>query len=1137
MKFSHLFVCCLGIAGLIYGCDDDSSKKQNTASGPENTEALCSDKIDNDQNGLTDCQEPDCQWFTVCSNNNLNVPENTVELCTDQKDNDNNGLTDCEEPDCQWFTACIGDNLAENTLEKCTDNVDNNHNGLTDCEEDDCFWFSECQAQLVENTVERCSDGKDNDKNGEADCADSNCKLLDLCEDIQPENTEALCKDGLDNDNNGKADCLDANCLQLEVCQQPENTEALCADNIDNDNNGIKDCAEDSCKSFRHCNTVVEPEGCTDGDASCTGQLRKYCENKEWKSEYCTIACGGGKCQTCEEAFGPESCIEGTHSWCTDGEQHIVETCKFGCEGVGCAACVVGTKQCNEDGKTLESCELDANGKSAWVSTTCDGACVDNECKGCKTTGDKKCDNNELKTCNADHEFDSQTCEFGCENKACRNCVENALSCDADGKTVTKCTNNKFAKTDVVCANQCINGSCNDQNGNHLKDEFEPGFATAEECIKHSECTSGFCDSFIGKCSIKCTDSAQCEDGYICRQDGRCTPDAFVTVWKTTTANENIEFPTANGGTCVFTIDWGDGKTQDITSCAAANLKHTYAEAGEHTVRVYGDRAKDFKYIMAVSLSEDFMSPGMAAKLIKVISYGPVQITAGAFSKATNLYELSKVDIPDPTNMRSAGGIFAMTGIKGGVAKWDMSKVTTTRNMFRDATSFNECLKWDTSNLTNTSIMFKGASAFQDLSSCLNKWDVSKVTDMTSMFEGAKLFAGYLDKWNTGKVTSMKKMFANTYKFNCDISGWNVSSVTDMSYMFYGAIVFNKPIGSWNTSNVTTMKGMFASDSGFEEKYCLHDDEKSVFNQDIGSWDVSNVTDMSQMFQNAVKFNQDISRWNTSNVTDMNRMFFNAMSFNKPIGNWNVSKVTNMNYMFASCPFSKSRYGNDFNQDLSKWDVSKVTSMAYMFAYNKVFNHAGIIQWKNKLTSVKNMSGMFRGAEKFDQPIGVWDVSNVTNMSGMFAGYNPGNAYSDRYTIFNQDITSWNVSKVKDMSEMFAYNNYFNQEIGEWETKTSNVTNMSKMFFNAKVFDQKVYKWNVSKVQDMSEMFKYANEYSRMSKDWRPTYITNSQDCSKLKEMFMGTELSCGNVRDMLSSWSLKGICTANELRGSSDCD
>ena len=73
----------------------------------------------------------------------------------------------------------------------------------------------------------------------------------------------------------------------------------------------------------------------------------------------------------------------------------------------------------------------------------------------------------------------------------------------------------------------------------------------------------------------------------------------------------------------------------------------------------------------------------------------------------------------------------------------------------------------------------------------------------------------------------------------------------------------------------------------------------------------------------------------------------------------------------------------------------------------------------------------------FNQPIGNWNVSNVTGMGGMFYGASS----------FNQNIGSWNVSNVTYMAGMFEGANSFNQSIGSWDV--SNVTDMQRMFSNA----------------------------------------------------------------------------------------
>ena len=52
---------------------------------------------------------------------------------------------------------------------------------------------------------------------------------------------------------------------------------------------------------------------------------------------------------------------------------------------------------------------------------------------------------------------------------------------------------------------------------------------------------------------------------------------------------------------------------------------------------------------------------------------------------------------------------------------------------------------------------------------------------------------------------------------------------------------------------------------------------------------------------------------------------------------------------------------------------------------------------------------MFDSAKAFNQPIGQWDVSQVTNMSSMFHGAGA----------FNQPIEQWDVAQVTEMSFMF----------------------------------------------------------------------------------------------------------------------
>ena len=86
---------------------------------------------------------------------------------------------------------------------------------------------------------------------------------------------------------------------------------------------------------------------------------------------------------------------------------------------------------------------------------------------------------------------------------------------------------------------------------------------------------------------------------------------------------------------------------------------------------------------------------------------------------------------------------------------------------------------------------------------------------------------------------------------------------------------------------------------------------------------------------------------------------------------------------------------------------------------------------------------MFYGAEVFNQPIGDWDVSNVTNMIGMFVMGISKNHYL-LLRLLIKILADWDVSNVTDMNYMFYRAEAFNQPIGDWDV--SNVTDMSNMF-------------------------------------------------------------------------------------------
>jgi len=109
--------------------------------------------------------DPTCEWVGSpqngsCQDAAVCVPDETPEAsCTDGVDNDCDGLTDCDDtadcgadPACQ---ACVPDQTPETT---CTDGIDNDCDGLTDCADTaDCGTDPACQGGSCDTYPDKTS--------------------------------------------------------------------------------------------------------------------------------------------------------------------------------------------------------------------------------------------------------------------------------------------------------------------------------------------------------------------------------------------------------------------------------------------------------------------------------------------------------------------------------------------------------------------------------------------------------------------------------------------------------------------------------------------------------------------------------------------------------------------------------------------------------------------------------------------------------------------------------------------------------------------------------------------------------------------------------------------------------------------
>ena len=230
----------------------------------DRAETDCGNGMDDDGDGLADCDDADCADDPLCSG---------AENCTNGVDDDGDGAVDCvmgnEDSDC----PCGPESLADRN---CEDGVDNDGDGLTDGDDPDC-------------AMEDCTNGIDDDGDGAIDCEtgneDSDCPCGD-------ESTAAgNCDDGVDNDGDGLTDGDDPDCAAAEDCANridddgdglidcqpgmedpdcPCGPESLadmnCDDGVDNDGDGLPDMEDPDCLE-EDCTNGVDDDG--DGLADC----------------------------------------------------------------------------------------------------------------------------------------------------------------------------------------------------------------------------------------------------------------------------------------------------------------------------------------------------------------------------------------------------------------------------------------------------------------------------------------------------------------------------------------------------------------------------------------------------------------------------------------------------------------------------------------------------------------------------------------------------------------------------------------------------------------------------------------------------------------------------------------------------
>jgi hypothetical protein len=266
-----------------------------------------------------------------------------------------------------------------------------------------------------------------------------------------------------------------------------------------------------------------------------------------------------------------------------------------------------------------------------------------------------------------------------------------------------------------------------------------------------------------------------------------CPSCEFISLWDTTlvstgsSTNRQVKLPLVNTGSYNFTVNWGDGRSDLITSWNQAETLHTYDVAGSYTIIITG-----------VIVGWSFNLTGDKLKLVEIFQWGCFNSgnAINCFADCNNLELDNVVDTLDLTGVTTLRGFF-----------WLCTSLTT----------INRVNEWNVSGVRNFFTMFFNCINFNDN---VNDWDVSNADTYTGlnqaeglhgMFKNCAAFNQPLNNWDLTNVRTINAMFEGAVSFNQDITMWDVGNVRDFQAVFQGATAFNFALGTWNVSNALTM--------------------------------------------------------------------------------------------------------------------------------------------------------------------------------------------------------------------------------------------------------------------------------------------------------------------------------------------
>lgn len=449
-----------------------------------------------------------------------------------------------------------------------------------------------------------------------------------------------------------------------------------------------------------------------------------------------------------------------------------------------------------------------------------------------------------------------------------------------------------------------------------------------------------------------------------------------------------------------FTVDWGDGVTENFASGTTASHTYNYstlagsplsygyktatiivtpqtanltsmnfsvaAGTGETLYRRYLEILVGSPNITGLQFnySTVFVTSGSVFPLLEHIK---IVSMSSSYTNWSNLfygiYNLQSIEWPSLSNVTQMSATFGGLNFINKFPDLNAPNVTTVANLFIDNVSMKSV-----GNIT-----LRGNSnvdAFGLFANCRNLEIIGNVS---------------------GQLTGVANMFVNCHQLR---SVGNVQMEYSTTIPTFTNCYSLETLPYWNTANVTTYTARF----------------NNCFNlKELPSWDYSNVTDMSNAFQNCYSLKtvnltlpkvsnlsaafsncnalSNITLVTTGNLTRTDFMFDGCRSLENVVIS-NTSNVTNATFMysfttsltklpdqdFSNCTNTRGMFSNSSISNIPNQNFAKTANIDYMFA-----NTVGELYLGNFVTDAS--TSVFAWSNSSARTVKWTPRANVTTMT------------------------------------------------------------------------------------------------------------------------------------------------------------